>query len=150
MTSSSLRLGLVSAATLVVLMVVLQNTEVVDVRFLLWDFRMSRVVLMVLTAFFHGTGDTRTPLYVTIFANAINLVLDYGLIFGHFGLPAWGVAGAGTATSVAAWSASAVLFTLFRRRSVSERFDTIVLPPRTIATSSTASKFRWRSSIKSS
>ena len=49
MTSSSLRLGLVSAATLVVLIVVLQNTEVVDVRFLLWDFRMSRVVLMVLT-----------------------------------------------------------------------------------------------------
>ncbi len=49
MTSSSLRLGLVSAATLVVLIVILQNTEVVDVRFLLWDFRMSRVVLMVLT-----------------------------------------------------------------------------------------------------
>ena len=44
-----LRLGLVSAATLVVLIVILQNTEVVDVRFLLWDFRMSRVVLMVLT-----------------------------------------------------------------------------------------------------
>ncbi len=49
MTSSSLRLGLVSAATLVVLIVILQNTEVVDVRFLLWEFRMSRVVLMVLT-----------------------------------------------------------------------------------------------------
>ncbi len=82
------------------------------------------VILMVLTAFFHGTGDTRTPLYVTIFANIVNLLLDYGLIFGHFGLPAWGVAGAGTATSVAAWSASAVLFILFRRRSISERFDT--------------------------
>ena len=49
MTSSSLRLGLVSVATLVVLVVILQNTEVVTVRFLLWDFRMSRVVLMVLT-----------------------------------------------------------------------------------------------------
>ncbi len=49
MTLSSLRLALVSAATLVVLIVIMQNTEVVDVRFLLWDFRMSRVVLMVLT-----------------------------------------------------------------------------------------------------
>jgi len=49
MTASSLRLALVSALTLVVLVVILQNTEVVDVRFLLWDFRMSRVVLMVLT-----------------------------------------------------------------------------------------------------
>ena len=46
---SSLRLASVSAATLVVLIVIMQNTEVVDVRFLLWDFRMSRVVLMVLT-----------------------------------------------------------------------------------------------------
>ena len=27
----------------------------------------------------------------------LNAVLDYGLIFGHFGLPAWGVAGAGIA-----------------------------------------------------
>lgn len=82
------------------------------------------VMLMVMTGFFHGIGDTRTPLFVTIFANAVNLVLDYGLIFGNFGLPAWGVAGAGTATSVAAWSATAVLFVLFRRRSLSERFDT--------------------------
>ena len=57
MKSSSLRLGLVSAATLVVLIVILQNTEVVELRFLLWDFRMSRVVLMVLTGavgFFAG------------------------------------------------------------------------------------------------
>ena len=49
MTLSSLRLAWVSAATLVVLIVIMQNTEVVDVRFLLWDFRMSRVVLLVLT-----------------------------------------------------------------------------------------------------
>jgi len=48
MKSSSLRLGLVSVATLLVLIVILQNTEVVDVRFLLWEFRMSRVVLMIL------------------------------------------------------------------------------------------------------
>lgn len=35
--------------------------------------------------------------------NLVNLVLNYGLIFGHFGLPAWGVAGSGTATAIAEW-----------------------------------------------
>jgi hypothetical protein len=50
--------------------------------------------VMVLTSFFRGLGDTRTPLYVSLVANAVNAVLDYGLIFGELGLPRWGVAGA--------------------------------------------------------
>jgi uncharacterized integral membrane protein len=69
-TASSLRLGLASAAALVVLIVIMQNTEVMDVRFLMWDFRMSRVVLMVLigaVGFLAGfvlakfTGQRRRP-----------------------------------------------------------------------------------------
>lgn len=42
---------LVAAALLgiLVLTLVLQNTEVVSVRFFLWDFTMSRVVLVLLT-----------------------------------------------------------------------------------------------------
>ncbi len=34
---------------ILVLVLVLQNTEVVSVRFFLWDFSMSRVVLVLLT-----------------------------------------------------------------------------------------------------
>ena len=41
----------------------------------------------VFAAFFRGIGDTRTPLYATLAANGLNLVLDYGLIFGKLGLP---------------------------------------------------------------
>jgi len=52
-------------------------------------------VTMVLTSFFRGLGDTRTPLYVTLLANAINALLDYALIFGEWGFPEWGVRGAG-------------------------------------------------------
>ncbi len=86
-------------------------------------------VVMVLTSFFRGFGDTRTPLYVTLFANALNFVLDYGLIFGELGLPAWGVTGAGAATAVANWCGAFVLIAVFRRRSLSERFDTSPTPP---------------------
>jgi MATE family multidrug resistance protein len=85
---------------------------------------IGMAVLMVLTSFFRGFGDTRTPLYVTLAANAVNAVLDYGLIFGELGMPEWGVSGAGTATAVGQWFAAGALFLCFRRRAVAERFET--------------------------
>lgn len=48
-----------------------------------------------------GTGDTKTPLVMAAASNLINIVLDYGLIFGHFGLPALGVRGAALASLTA-------------------------------------------------
>ena len=58
------------------------------------------VAAVVLTSFFRGLGDTRTPLVATVVANLLNAVACYGLVFGRFGLPAWGVAGAGVATAL--------------------------------------------------
>jgi len=51
----------------------------------------------VLNSFFRGLGDTRTPMYATLVAVCVNVFCAYGLIFGEFGLPAWGVYGAGMA-----------------------------------------------------
>ncbi len=48
---------------------------------------------------FRGYGDARTPLYVSLALNAVNVVLDPFLIFG-LGL---GIAGAAWATVVAQW-----------------------------------------------
>jgi MATE family multidrug resistance protein len=86
-------------------------------------------ITMVLVSFFRGFGDTRTPLYVSVAANALNAVLDYGLIFGELGLPAWGVSGAGAATSVAHWFSAAALFLCFRRRRVAGRYATAPVAP---------------------
>jgi MATE family multidrug resistance protein len=80
--------------------------------------------VMVMTSFFRGLGDTRTPLYTTLLANAVNAVLDYGLIFGRLGLPEWGVAGAGAATAVGSWVGAVTLYAAFRRRRLSSRFET--------------------------
>jgi MATE family multidrug resistance protein len=84
---------------------------------------------MVIASFFRGIGDTRTPLYVTLGANAVNLVLDYGLIFGRLGLPEWGVAGAGAATSAANLMGAAALLALFRRRRLARRYATAPVSP---------------------
>ncbi len=97
------------------------TTEYVQAR-LIGEFGF--VAVMVINSFYRGLGDTRTPLYITLVANAVNVVLDYGLIFGEFGLPEWGVAGAGLATTIAQWSNAIVLLVICQRRSIAKRCDT--------------------------
>lgn len=55
----------------------------------------------VFYGFYNGIGKTRIHMIVTITANVLNVVLNYGLIFGRFGLPALGAPGAGQATALA-------------------------------------------------
>ncbi len=60
---------------------------------------------------FRGYQDTRTPLWVALGVNLINLVLDPLFIF-VFG---WGIAGAATATVIAQWAgACAFLYLLLK------------------------------------
>lgn len=48
-----------------------------------------------------GVTQTKVLTLSTFVMVAINLILDYGLIFGNFGLPAMGIAGAALATNIA-------------------------------------------------
>ncbi|MBW2543025.1 MAG: MATE family efflux transporter [Deltaproteobacteria bacterium] len=102
-----------------------------EMRNLTADYVQARLIgelgfaiVMVVNSFYRGLGDTRTPLYITLFANAVNFVLDYGLIFGKLGLPEWGVTGAGIATAIAQWSNAIVLLAIFQRRSIAKRCNT--------------------------
>ena len=57
------------------------------------------VVLMVaLSTYFAGRGKTKIVLAVTLLVTALNVVFDWILIFGKFGAPALGTAGAAYAT----------------------------------------------------
>jgi putative MATE family efflux protein len=66
---------------------------------------MGTVVVLVLLILgggvLRGAGDSRTPLIVTAIANVLNVILAYGLIYGHFGLPALGAVGSAWATFMA-------------------------------------------------
>ena len=56
---------------------------------------------IVFGAALRGAGDTRTPLWIGAFANLLNVGLCWALIYGRFGFPALGVAGAGIASTIA-------------------------------------------------
>ena len=56
---------------------------------------------LVCTIVLRSVGQVKLPLFVSIGALSINLVANYALIFGHFGLPKMGVAGAALATLIA-------------------------------------------------
>ncbi|MBO1266275.1 MATE family efflux transporter [Proteiniclasticum sp. SCR006] len=49
---------------------------------------------------FQGAGDTKTPLFIDIMMNIVNVIGNYIFIFGMFGVPAYGVAGAAMGTAL--------------------------------------------------
>jgi len=86
---------------------------------------LPMLIVASVNSFFSGRGQTWTVLLIDVCGLAVNGVLAFGLIFGHFGLPRMGIAGAGWAT-VAGSSASATLgLTLFVGRRYRDEFQTL-------------------------
>lgn len=56
------------------------------------------LVTASLSCFFSGRGQTRPVMVANIAAAMVNIPMDYVLIFGKFGFPAMGIAGAAIAT----------------------------------------------------
>jgi len=71
-------------------------------------FNLAFAVNFILAASLRATGDAWSPLAVGACVNAINIPLLYVLVFGKFGFPQLGVAGAAVAAGVA-FSVGAVL-----------------------------------------
>lgn len=78
-----------------------------------------------LGGFFTGRGDTKTVMWVNLGGAAVNIVLDYILIFGKLGLPVLGVAGAAWATVIASVFPVGVYFYLFTRPGNRSRYATL-------------------------
>ncbi|MCK5862895.1 MAG: MATE family efflux transporter, partial [Candidatus Hydrogenedentes bacterium] len=74
--------------------------------------------------FFQAIDHPRIPMYTAIVGNAINLLLNYVLIFGHFGFPKLGVAGAAVATVIAIALQSILLLAIFLNSRFNREFGT--------------------------
>src|SRR5687767_4278421 len=78
---------------------------------------LPSLIVASISGFFSGRGDSRTILWINGIGLIVNAVLAWSMIFGKFGLPAMGVAGAGWATVIAMWvSAFLALGLMLRRR----------------------------------
>ncbi len=74
--------------------------------------------------FYSGRGKTLMVMIVDSFFAAMNVGLDYLWIFGHWGFPEAGSAGAGYATAVAMWLKALTYVLLLIRQKNRENFNT--------------------------
>lgn len=74
---------------------------------------LGLIPLTVYTAircFFDGHGKTKTSMIISLSVLPINIFLNYCFIFGNFGAPELGGAGAGLATSASYWAGMFIAF----------------------------------------
>ena len=79
------------------------ETVALAATFIRWisPFNVVFAVFFVISAGLRAAGDTRTPLWIGAGTNVVNVFLVYSLVYGEFGFPAMGVAGAALANGLA-------------------------------------------------
>ena len=85
----------------------LTSTAIDYLRIAIWALPFAAVSVCN-TAAFNGHGNTKTPMYIALILNAINIVLGYVLIFGLGSFQGFGLLGAAV-TTVAAQAVGAVI-----------------------------------------
>jgi MATE family multidrug resistance protein len=63
-----------------------------------------------ISSFYTGRGDTLRNMLCMLAGNVVNIALDYAWIFGRWGFPEWGIAGAAWATVIASFIPPLLLF----------------------------------------
>ena len=101
-----------------------QPHEVVYFRILIRG-AIFPLLSIALSVFFSGRGRTVAVMMVTVLVTAVNIVLDSILIFGRFGFPSMGIAGAGCATVIANAVGCIVYAVLFLSRRNRAAFGTL-------------------------
>ena len=67
-------------------------------------------LLLMLRFFSEGSGFTRPTMYMGLLGIALNIPLNYTLMFGKFGFPQLGAQGCGYATSIVIWAQLVMVF----------------------------------------
>lgn len=101
-----------------ILRFILQSPEVTQATKEYINFRAYGVffafINILFRAFYVGIGRTKVITFTTSIMAVVNIVLDYGLIFGHLGLPEMGISGAALASVIAEITAT-LFFIIYTR-----------------------------------
>lgn len=63
----------------------------------------AAIAFMTIRFFNEALGATRPPMFITILGLGFNIISNYSLIYGRFGMPELGGVGAGWATTIVFW-----------------------------------------------
>ncbi|TSE10636.1 MATE family efflux transporter [Aquimarina algiphila] len=105
-----------------------QPIEVVELAIPYLDLVAFSLIPLVsfqaLKQFSDGLSMTSYPMYATLIANVVNIVLNYLLIFGKFGFPQMGIVGAAVGTLVSRLVMVIFLWILLRGKEKSKAYVT--------------------------
>lgn len=76
---------------------------------------MTMALTSTITAALRAVGDSRTCMIYNLIANAVNVVFNWLLIYGHLGFPELGVAGASLATVIGQFVAFVIALSVLLR-----------------------------------
>jgi MATE family multidrug resistance protein len=79
------------------------------------------IIFEAIKQFSDGMSMTKYPMYATLLANIINVILNYLLIFGKFGFPEMGMIGAAFGTLISRFIMVIYLWTLLRYKERSRK-----------------------------
>jgi putative MATE family efflux protein len=85
-----------------------------------------------INSIFQGTANTKPEMFAGIFRSLLHILLDYIFIFGHFGFPELGVAGAGIASSLSGLASTLIMLAIFMKSRIlpfKVDFKSLVIAP---------------------
>ena len=99
-----------------------QPAEVVELckgYYILTSFSVIPFILfMTFKQYMEGVGNTKVAMVITISCNVLNILLNYIFIYGKFGAPFLGVAGAGLATLISRLMMPVAFFLYIHRSQI--------------------------------
>jgi len=104
-----------------------QPIEVVELAIPYLDLVAFSLIPMIIfqafKQFSDGMSMTRYPMYATLIANVLNVLLNYLLIYGKFGFPQLGIVGAAYGTLLSRFVMVVYLWWLLSKKERSKRFS---------------------------
>ena len=93
---------------------IIKSPNIYDSAIRFMDFRQWGIIFVsanyLFRSFYIGLSNTKIITWTTLAMAVVNIFFDYSLIFGHFGFPHMGVAGAGLSSVLAEISAVIIFF----------------------------------------
>lgn len=100
----------------------LRNEAVAFLRIRIWGLPFLYIYQMR-NALLVGTNQSKYLVYGTLAETIVNIGLDYGLIFGHFGLPALGFNGAAYSSICAEFAGMFAVFLVMHIQGISRELE---------------------------